>query len=72
MELLRNARYNKGMAFTEEERRVHFLTGLLPPAVETQELQVKRSFLHVSVCTTEMAFYLCLNEFYAECLASIM
>lgn len=41
-ELLRNARYNKGLAFTEEERRVHFLTGLLPPAVETQELQVKR------------------------------
>ena len=40
-ELLRNARYNKGLAFTEEERRVHFLTGLLPPAVETQELQVK-------------------------------
>jgi hypothetical protein len=39
-ELLRNARYNKGLAFTEEERRVHFLTGLLPPAVETQELQV--------------------------------
>lgn len=41
MELLRNARYNKGLAFTEEERRCHFLTGLLPPAVETQELQVR-------------------------------
>ncbi|KAG0603904.1 hypothetical protein M758_10G129600 [Ceratodon purpureus] len=42
MELLRNPRFNKGLAFTEEERRVHFLNGLLPPAVETQELQVKR------------------------------
>jgi len=40
MELLRNARYNKGLAFTEEERRNHYLTGLLPPAVETQERQV--------------------------------
>jgi malate dehydrogenase (oxaloacetate-decarboxylating)(NADP+) len=42
MELLRNPRYNKGMAFTDEERHTHYLTGLLPPAVETQELQVKR------------------------------
>jgi len=47
MELLRNARYNKGLAFTEEERRYHFLTGLLPPAVETQELQAKRIMRNV-------------------------
>lgn len=40
MDLLRNARYNKGLAFTDEERERHYLNGLLPPAVETQELQV--------------------------------
>jgi hypothetical protein len=32
-ELLRNARLNKGTAFTEAERRTFGLEGLLPPAV---------------------------------------
>lgn len=40
LELLRNPKYNKGTAFTEEERDLHYLRGLLPPAVFTQDLQV--------------------------------
>mmetsp|Transcript_46868 Transcript_46868/g.92246 ORF Transcript_46868/g.92246 Transcript_46868/m.92246 type:complete len:591 (+) Transcript_46868:29-1801(+) len=40
--LLRTARYNKGLAFTAEERRLLRLEGLLPPAVLTQEIQVNR------------------------------
>lgn len=40
--LLRDPRYNKGVAFNEKERDAHFLTGLLPPVVLTQDLQEKR------------------------------
>ncbi|EPS69147.1 malic enzyme, partial [Genlisea aurea] len=40
--LLRDPRYNKGLAFSDKERDAHFLTGLLPPAVLSQELQEKK------------------------------
>jgi malate dehydrogenase (oxaloacetate-decarboxylating)(NADP+) len=39
-ELLRDPRYNKGLAFTDEERDRHYLRGLLPPTIISQELQV--------------------------------
>ncbi|KAJ0944726.1 putative malate dehydrogenase (oxaloacetate-decarboxylating) (NADP(+)) [Helianthus annuus] len=38
--LLRSPQHNKGLAFTDKERDYHFLCGLLPPAILTQELQV--------------------------------
>nr|6C7N_A Chain A, Malic enzyme [Sorghum bicolor]6C7N_B Chain B, Malic enzyme [Sorghum bicolor]6C7N_C Chain C, Malic enzyme [Sorghum bicolor]6C7N_D Chain D, Malic enzyme [Sorghum bicolor] len=40
--LLRDPRHNKGLAFTERERDAHYLRGLLPPAVVSQELQIKK------------------------------
>ncbi|GMI86145.1 Arabidopsis thaliana NADP-malic enzyme 4, NADP-malic enzyme 4 [Hibiscus trionum] len=40
--LLRDPHHNKGLAFTEKERDAHYLRGLLPPTIISQELQVKK------------------------------
>lgn len=37
---MRDPRYNKGLAFTDKERDAHYLTGLLPPVVLSQDVQV--------------------------------
>ncbi|RLN21759.1 hypothetical protein C2845_PM07G37230 [Panicum miliaceum] len=40
--LLRDPHHNKGLSFTEKERDAHYLRGLLPPAVVSQDLQIKK------------------------------
>ncbi|WCJ29492.1 NADP-dependent malic enzyme [Euphorbia peplus] len=40
--LMRDPHHNKGLAFTEKERDAHYLRGLLPPAISTQDLQEKK------------------------------
>ncbi|KDP40863.1 hypothetical protein JCGZ_24862 [Jatropha curcas] len=44
--LLRDPHHNKGLAFNDKERNAHYLRGLLPPAVVSQELQVKK-MMHI-------------------------
>src|SRR5271163_2393242 len=44
MDLLRRQVFNKGTAFTEEERNTFGLNGLLPPNVETIDEQVVRAY----------------------------
>ncbi|KAG6649294.1 NADP-dependent malic enzyme [Carya illinoinensis] len=43
--LLRDPRHNKGLAFNGKERDAHYLRGLLPPSVLSQELQ-ERKLMH--------------------------
>lgn len=39
---MRNPKYNKGLAFSEEERDKLYLRGLMPPAIMSQEVQMER------------------------------
>jgi hypothetical protein len=55
--LLRDARYNKGTAFTLKERKALKLEGLLPPQTSTQDEQVKKCFTVLDDCHTDLERY---------------
>lgn len=55
--LLDHPLLNKGTAFTEQERRVFGLTGLLPPAVSTQEDQLARNYANYQAKNSELERY---------------
>src|SRR5215510_8296994 len=59
--LLREPRYNRGTAFTLEERRALGLKGLLPSGVQTLEQQAKRAYEQYEAQPTNLAK----NEFLA-------
>ncbi|CAA7013934.1 unnamed protein product [Microthlaspi erraticum] len=60
--LLRDPRYNKGLAFTEKERDAHYLRGLLPPVVLDQNLQEKRLMNNIRKYQLPLQKYMALTE----------
>ncbi|OAE25308.1 hypothetical protein AXG93_4620s1220 [Marchantia polymorpha subsp. ruderalis] len=57
IELLRNPKYNKGMAFSKTERDRHYLHGLLPPAYMNQDMQVLRVMSNLREYTSDLMKY---------------
>ncbi|EFN58521.1 hypothetical protein CHLNCDRAFT_140591 [Chlorella variabilis] len=54
VDLMRDARYNKGLAFSQLERDRLYLRGLLPPAVLSQEVQAERVMTNIRSKGTEV------------------
>lgn len=54
VDLMRNAKFNKGLAFTHSERDRLYLRGLLPPAVLSQDVQAERVLLNIRGMKTEV------------------
>jgi malate dehydrogenase (oxaloacetate-decarboxylating)(NADP+) len=60
--LLHDSTTNESTAFTQQERDDHGLTGLLPPAVETLDTQVKRCLLQLSKKPNDIERYIYLSQ----------
>ncbi|KAH1207485.1 NADP-dependent malic enzyme 4, chloroplastic [Glycine max] len=60
--LLRDPHFNKGLAFTENERDAHYLRGLLPPSVIPQETQVKKMIQHVRQYQVPLQKYMAMMD----------
>ncbi len=60
VDLLHNPEYNKGTAFTKEEREKLGLHGLLPPRISTMELQVTRVMENIRRKASDLERYLAL------------
>ncbi|RAL04370.1 NAD-dependent malic enzyme [Aspergillus ibericus CBS 121593] len=54
-DVLESSQFNKGSAFTEEERRSFKLHGLLPPNIQTLEEQVQRAYEQYSSRDNDLA-----------------
>ncbi|KAI4350802.1 hypothetical protein L6164_005217 [Bauhinia variegata] len=60
--LLRDPQYNKGLAFTEKERDAHYLRGLLPPIVISQQLQEKKLMQNIRQYQVPLQKYMALMD----------
>ena len=61
LDVLLNPALNKSTAFTEEERERHGLRGLLPPAVCTQQVQLKRALEAIRRQSSDIDRYVALQ-----------
>jgi len=62
LQLLAISKSSKGTAFTEEERAALGLEGLLPPSIETIELQAQRALQQLGNKTTNLERYIYLIQ----------
>uniref|UniRef100_A0A1J3IW42 Malic enzyme n=1 Tax=Noccaea caerulescens TaxID=107243 RepID=A0A1J3IW42_NOCCA len=60
--LMRDPRYNKGLAFTDKERDAHYITGLHPPVVLSQEVQEKKVMHNLRQYTVPLQRYVALMD----------
>ncbi|KAK4792284.1 hypothetical protein SAY86_022719 [Trapa natans] len=60
--LLRDPHHNKGLAFTEKERDAHYLRGLLPPTVVSQQLQEKKLMKNIRQYQVPLQKYMALMD----------
>ncbi|XP_022150643.1 NADP-dependent malic enzyme-like isoform X2 [Momordica charantia] len=60
--LLRDPHHNKGLAFTEKERDAHYLRGLLPPSVISQNLQVKKMLNNIRQYQVPLQRYMAMMD----------
>ncbi|KAL7021929.1 hypothetical protein ACKWTF_012072 [Chironomus riparius] len=57
LQRIRNGRFNKGLAYTREERQILGIHGLLAPALRTEEEQVKHAHMLLEKCATDLDKY---------------
>ncbi|KAK1693564.1 hypothetical protein QYE76_010261 [Lolium multiflorum] len=60
--LLRDPRHNKGLAFSEKERDAHYLRGLLPPAIFSQDHQEKKIMHNLRQYTVPLQRYIAMMD----------
>ncbi|KAI4330642.1 hypothetical protein MLD38_028912 [Melastoma candidum] len=60
--LLRDPHHNKGLAFNEKERDAHYLRGLLPPAIVSHELQVKKMMHNIRQYQVPLQKYMAMTD----------
>ncbi|EUC19894.1 UNVERIFIED_ORG: malate dehydrogenase (oxaloacetate-decarboxylating)(NADP+) [Burkholderia sp. CF145] len=65
-DVLHNPRLNHGSAFSQEERQKYRLEGLLPPGVNTLELQIARTHAELAQLDNDLQRYLFLSDLQAR------
>ncbi|WP_109481460.1 NAD-dependent malic enzyme [Paraburkholderia sp. C35] len=65
-DVLHNPRLNQGSAFSLEQRKTYRLEGLLPPGVNTLELQIARTHAELAHLDNDLQRYLFLSDLQAR------